>query len=78
MFPALCVTSVFGDSPSIGKVLVNLVIEFLPVGDDEECPVAGIFPQHLLGEEDHGKALAASLRVPENAQLPLILFNLRE
>ena len=52
----------------VGEVLVDLLVEFLAVGDDQEGPVARQLAQHLLGEEDHGIAFAAALGVPENAQ----------
>ena len=63
----------FGDRSGIGEILVDLVVELLPVGDDDEGPVAGNLTQHLLGEEDHRDALAAPLRVPEDAQLALVV-----
>ena len=57
-----------GHRPHAGKVLVNLVIQVAPVGDDHESPVAGQLAQHLLGEEDHRVGLAAALGMPEDAE----------
>ena len=62
------------DRAHAGEVLVNLVVQFLPVGHDHERPVAGHLAQHLLGEEHHRVALAAALRMPEHAQPPLVLL----
>jgi len=44
----------------------DLVVEFDPVGDHHEGPVAGHLAQDLLGEEDHGEALAGPLGLPED------------
>ena len=68
--------ALLGDGPRVAEVLVDLVVEVVPVGDDEERPVAGHLPQHLLREEDHRKALAAPLRVPEDAQPALVGLDL--
>ena len=45
----------------------DLVVEFDAVGDDDKRPFAGHLAQDLLREEDHGKALAAALRLLEYA-----------
>ena len=58
-----------------GEVPVDLPVEVFSVGDDYERPVAGKLPQHLLREEDHRIALARTLRVPEDAELALILLD---
>jgi hypothetical protein len=67
---------VFGHRTRLGEGLVYLPIQVLPVRYDQECPVPRHFPQHLLREEQHRKALAAALRVPEDAQPALISANL--
>ena len=52
----------------------DLVVEFGPVGDDEKRPVARLLAQNLSGEEQHGKALARALRMPEDAEpAPVVL-----
>jgi len=56
------------DYSGICKGLVDLVIQFLPVGNNDECPVARHLPQYLLREKDHGNGLAAPLRMPEYAE----------
>src|ERR1039457_3123897 len=58
------------------EVFVYLAVEVFAVGDDEERPVAGDLPQHLLRKEDHGETLARTLRVPEDANLSLVLLYL--
>jgi hypothetical protein len=49
----------------------DLLVQFDAVGDHHKGPVAGQLPQHLLREEDHRKALAAALRLPEHAAAPM-------
>ena len=51
--------------------LGDLLVQFHPVGDHHEGPVAGQLAQHLLREEHHRKALAAALRLPEHAAAPV-------
>ena len=48
---------------------VNLAVEIVAVGHQQEGELRGNLPPHLLGEERHGVGLAAALRVPEHAQL---------
>ena len=54
--------------PGAGKSLVDLLIQFLPVGNDNKCPVARHLPQDLLGKENHGDGFTASLRMPEHSE----------
>ena len=54
--------------PGIGEVIVDLIVKFDPVGDDDKRPVTGNFPQDFLGEEDHRVTLATALRVPEDPE----------
>ena len=60
-----------GDRARVGEVAVDLLVELLPVGDDQEGPVARQLAQDLLGEEDHRVAFAAALGVPEDAEAAL-------
>ena len=60
--------SFLGDDPGVGELAVELLVEFDPVGDHDECPRAGKSAQHLLGEPQHGQALAGSLGVPEHPE----------
>ena len=41
----------FGDHPAPCEVLVNLAVQLLAVGDDDEGPVSRQLAQHLLGEK---------------------------
>ena len=66
---------VFQHCSCVGEVAVDLAVQVVTVGDDHERPVAGNLPQHLLGEEDHRIALAGTLRVPEHAELALVLLD---
>ena len=59
-----------------GEIAINLAVQVFTVSDDDECPVAGERPQDFLGEEDHRVALAGTLRVPEDPELPLVLLDL--
>jgi len=64
---------VFHHHPGRGEVLVDLAVQFLPVRDDHEGPVARQLAQHFLGEEHHRHALAAALGVPEHPQFAISL-----
>ena len=50
-----------------GEFFVRLLVEVVPVGDDDECPVPRHLAQDFLREEDYRKALTRALRLPENA-----------
>ena len=56
-----------GDAAA-GEGLVNLVVEVVAIGHQQEGEIARHLPAHLLGEERHGIGLAAALRVPEHAE----------
>ncbi len=58
-----------GEDARVGEVLVELVVELLPVGDLDEGPVAGQLAQDLLREPQVGEGLAAALRVPKHPEL---------
>ena len=64
----------FGDDAAGSEIFVDLVVQIVAVGDQQKRPVAGQFAQHFLCEENHGKAFAAALGVPEHAQFALIAF----
>jgi hypothetical protein len=53
--------------------LGDLVVQFHAVGHDHERPVAVLPAQDLLREEDHRKALAAPLRLPEHTAAAVAL-----
>ncbi len=61
------------ERPDRGEGPGDLLVQLLPVGDDDEGPVAAEPPQHLLGEHHHREALAAALRVPEDAEAAPVL-----
>src|ERR1700726_1225226 len=78
MLGALCPNTLFllDDRTRRCKVAIDLAVQILAIRDDEECPVAGDFSENLQGEEDHGIAFAGALRVPEDAELPLVGLDL--
>ena len=55
--------------PATGERFVDLVIQILPVGHQQEGELARNRAPDFLGEEDHRVRFAAALRVPEHAQL---------
>ena len=65
--------AIFRNDAGASKVLIDLFIEIVPVSNDDERPVSRYFAKNLLRKERHGKALAASLRVPEDTEFPLVL-----
>ena len=54
---------------AVFKGIADLCVQLLPVGEHHESGRAVKFPADLLSQEQHGIALAASLGVPEHAQL---------
>ena len=58
--------------PAVFKGVADLLVQFIPVGEDHDGGRTGKLPADLLGEEEHGIALAAALGVPEHAQLAVI------
>src|SRR5205809_6829291 len=54
-----------------GKGLGDLIVQIDTVRHDYEGPVARYFAQDLLRKENHCKALARSLRLPENSTAPV-------
>ena len=64
--------AILGHDTGASKVLIDLFVEVIPVSNDDERPVSRYFAKNLLRKERHGKALAASLRVPEDHEFPLV------
>ena len=62
------------DGIGIDERLVQLVVEFLTVGDHHERPVTRHRSQHLLGEPQHRQALARPLGVPEHPEPAVALL----
>ena len=54
---------------AVFKGIADLRVQLLPVGEHHKSGRAVKFPADLLSQEQHGIALAASLGVPEHAQL---------
>ena len=54
------------------KGIADLLVQLVAVGEDDEGGASLKLAADLLGEEDHGVALSASLGVPENAQLAVL------
>src|SRR5437867_3818660 len=78
VFPTLRPCSLFGlrNCSNAGEILVDLPVEFLPIRDDNECPVPPHLAQDLLRKKHHGEAFAAPLCVPEDAEPSLVLPDL--
>ena len=47
---------------------IDLVVEIVAIGHQQEGEISRQLPAHLFGEEGHGIGLAAALRVPEHAE----------
>ena len=56
------------EAAAVFKGIADLVVQFIPVGQHHNGRTAGEFATNLLGQEHHGIALAAALRMPENTQ----------
>jgi len=57
----------FLDGLRIQEVQVNLAIQIVPIRNDDEGVVPGVFVEDLAGQEDHGKAFAGTLGMPKHA-----------
>ena len=60
----------------LGEDPLDLLVEFIAVGDDDHAGVGVVF-QNPLGQEHHHDALAATLRVPDDAALAVVYVLLR-
>ena len=58
-----------------GEISVDLIIKFLAVGNDHECPVSRHVSQHILCKENHRHRFAAALGMPEHAEPALALLD---
>ena len=61
---------VLADDSGVLHHAFDLLVEFVAVGDDEDAGLGIVF-QQPLGEQHHEDALAAALRVPDDAALAL-------
>ena len=59
---------VLADDSGVLHHALDLLVQFVAVGDDEDAGL-GIVLQQPLGEQHHEDALAAALRVPDDAAL---------
>ncbi len=59
---------VLADDPGVLHHALDLLVQFVAVGDDEDAGLGIVF-QQPLGEQHHEDALAAALRVPDDAAL---------
>ena len=58
--------------PCMGEGRCNLSVQFLPVGYDDNTGMTSCqLHQDILRQHDHGQALAAALRMPDHAALPV-------
>jgi hypothetical protein len=62
------------DSAACLKCFCDLIVKFSSIGDDYEGPIAGNLSEDLLGKEDHRKAFAGALRLPEDASSSMPQF----
>ena len=60
----------------IGENALDLLVQLVAVGDDHHAGV-GLVLQNPLGQQHHHDALAAALRVPDDAALAAIHMRLR-
>ena len=63
-------------SPALGEDALDLFVQLVAVGDDGDAGVRVVL-QNPLGEQHHDDALAAALRVPDDAALLLAHVRLR-
>src|SRR3989344_9478033 len=56
-----------------GKSLINLLVEFVPVGYNNKGKIAGHLPEYFLRKENHGVGLARPLCMPKDTESSLIL-----
>jgi hypothetical protein len=49
----------------------DLVVQFGPIGDDDSGPIPREFPENLLREEHHRKALPRTLCLPKYTSSPV-------
>ena len=61
---------ILADDPGVLHHALDLFVQFVAIGDDENSGL-GIMFQQPLGEQHHEDAFAAALRVPDDAALPL-------
>ena len=54
----------------LGENPLDLLVQFVAIGDDDDAGVRVVF-QNPLGQQHHDDALAAALRVPDDAALLL-------
>ena len=62
----------FAQRSAIFKGIADLLVQFIPVGQNDDRRGAGKLSAYLLREENHRIALAGALGMPENAQLAVI------
>lgn len=63
------------DGTSGCKGLVDLLIQFLTVCDDQEGPVPFEFTEDLLAEKNHGETFTTALGVPEDPEPTLVVLD---
>src|SRR5690606_12236731 len=68
----------FADGTGVEEIPVDLPVEVLAVGDDDEAVVTLPLSENLPSVEDHGEALARALGVPKNTELAVELFAAEE
>src|SRR5438874_2202658 len=66
----------FGSRAAIYECVGDLPVQLGPICNDYEGPIARLGTQDLLGEIEHRKTFARTLRVPENPELAARLADL--
>ena len=62
----------FSEQPAVFKRVADLLVQLVAIRQDHERRRTGKFSPNLLREEHHGITLAAALRMPEHAELPVV------
>lgn len=62
----------FAQQTAVFKGVTDLLVQLIPVSEDDNGGRAFELPPDLLGQEYHGIALAATLGMPEDAQLAVV------
>src|SRR5437867_1810870 len=67
---------IFKDCSCRSKVSVDLAVEIIPICNYQKCPISGQLAKHFLRKEDHRKAFAGTLGMPEHSELALVVLDL--
>ena len=65
----------FAQQAAVFKGAADLLVQFFPVGEDDNSGRTCKFPPNLLRKKNHGVTLATALGVPEYTQLAIFEFS---